>query len=233
MIERHFRQLRPAARWLPALLAVVVALLLGTQPAAGSQNSPLTGVPRYPYDAQPGVVAPVSATSQRTSPSVTVLEPIQGGATTHLTWASYNYDCIPSVVAGLSDQPPPGGSAASMRRCQATTQLADSGLPSSGVAAKAEVPLIKAGSAGGETAGKAFPQAVKDAALAENPSNCVYCRMETDAPQVDHVIPRVRGGNATLDNAQTTCGWCNPSKGARDFPVNPPGSAAGIGDRLG
>lgn len=33
---------------------------------------------------------------------------------------------------------------------------------------------------------------------------------------------RPGGGNATLDNAQTTCGWYNASKGARDFPVNPP-----------
>jgi 5-methylcytosine-specific restriction endonuclease McrA len=61
------------------------------------------------------------------------------------------------------------------------------------------------------------------AALKENPSSCVYCCMETDAPQVDHAIPRSRGGNATLDNAQTTCQWCNASKGARDFPVSPPG----------
>lgn len=36
------------------------------------------------------------------------------------------------------------------------------------VAAKAEMPLIKAGSAGGEAAGNAFPQAVKDAARAES-----------------------------------------------------------------
>jgi hypothetical protein len=90
------------------------------------------------------------------------------------------------------------------------------------LAAKAEAPLIKVGSAGGESAGKVFPQAVKDAARAENPGTCVYCRMGTDSPQIDHAIPRVRGGNATLDNAQTTCAWCNASKGARDFPVNPP-----------
>ncbi|MDO3520323.1 RHS repeat-associated core domain-containing protein [Ralstonia pseudosolanacearum] len=90
-------------------------------------------------------------------------------------------------------------------------------------AAKEAVPLIKAGSAGGETAGKAFSQAVKDAAKAENPlSTCVYCRMEGTATQVDHAIPKVRGGNATLDNAQLACPHCNASKGARDFPVNPP-----------
>jgi 5-methylcytosine-specific restriction endonuclease McrA len=83
-------------------------------------------------------------------------------------------------------------------------------------------PAIKAGSAGGETAGKVFPQSVRQAALEENPDTCVYCHMETDSPQVDHAIPRAKGGNATIDNAQTSCGWCNASKGARDFPVNPP-----------
>jgi 5-methylcytosine-specific restriction endonuclease McrA len=72
------------------------------------------------------------------------------------------------------------------------------------------------------TAGKAFSQAVRQQALEENPSTCVYCRMETDAPQMDHAIPRTAGGNATIENAQTTCAWCNASKGASTFPVNPP-----------
>jgi hypothetical protein len=90
-----------------------------------------------------------------------------------------------------------------------------------GVAAETGAPLIKAGSAGGETAGRVFPQSIRQEALAENPGTCVYCRMETQTPQVDHVIPRSTGGNATLENAQTTCPWCNASKGPREFPVNP------------
>ena len=81
---------------------------------------------------------------------------------------------------------------------------------------------IKPGSAGGPTAGKPFSPSVREATLADNPSTCVYCRMETSAPQVDHAIPRVQGGNATIENAQTTCTWCNPSKGGRTVPVNPP-----------
>lgn len=89
--------------------------------------------------------------------------------------------------------------------------------------AKLVAPAIKAGAAGGETAGKVFPQAIKDAANAENPLKiCVYCQREGVATQVDHAIPRARGGNATLDNAQLACPHCNASKGARDFPVNPP-----------
>ena len=83
-------------------------------------------------------------------------------------------------------------------------------------------PKIKPGSAGGPTAGKPFPKSVRDEALEENPSTCVFCRMETETPQVDHSIARARGGNATLDNAQMACPHCNASKGARDFPVNPP-----------
>lgn len=96
------------------------------------------------------------------------------------------------------------------------------------VAANSAVPAIRAGSEGGESAGRAFSQRVRQEALDENPSTCVYCRMETDRPQVDYVIARSRGGNATLDNAQTTCWWCNASKGARDFPVNPPPGFEGV-----
>ncbi len=95
-------------------------------------------------------------------------------------------------------------------------------------AAKEAAPLIKAGAAGGETAGKAFPPAIKDAAKAENPlSTCVYCRREGTATQVDHAVPRSRGGDATLENAQLACPHCNASKGARDFPVNPPAGYRG------
>ena len=89
------------------------------------------------------------------------------------------------------------------------------------------VPAIKPGSAGGPTAGRRFPESVRQGELAQNPSTCVYCRMETDAPQIDHAVPRSRGGNATPENAQTTCGHCNASKGNRDFPVTPPGGYEG------
>lgn len=91
-----------------------------------------------------------------------------------------------------------------------------------------EVPLIKAGSAGGETAGLRFSQSVKDAAKVENPTaTCVYCRIEGTGTQVDHAIPRARNGNATLDNAQLACPHCNASKGAGDFPKTPPAGYVG------
>jgi len=101
------------------------------------------------------------------------------------------------------------------------TDLEKVGQAASG-AKRAVEPGIKAGESGGETAGRAFPQSVRDAALGENPSTCVYCRMETETPQVDHVVPKARGGDATIGNAQTACPHCNASKGARDFPVTPP-----------
>jgi len=85
------------------------------------------------------------------------------------------------------------------------------------------VPAIKAGATGGATGGKSFGDGVRQAAKAENPARvCVYCRREGVATQVDHAIPRATGGNATLDNAQLACLHCNASKGAREFPVNPP-----------
>ncbi len=101
-------------------------------------------------------------------------------------------------------------------------KLTGIGAATDEAAAASEESAIKAGSAGGETAGKPFPNAIRQAALEENPDTCVYCQMSTEAPQVDHAIPRALGGDATLENAQTTCAWCNASKGARAFPVNPP-----------
>jgi hypothetical protein len=74
---------------------------------------------------------------------------------------------------------------------------------------------------------KLIAESVREQELANNPRTCVYCRLETDNPQVDHAIPRARGGNATPPNAQTTCAHCNASKGARDFPVTPPAGYEG------
>src|SRR5690625_6559541 len=60
---------------------------------------------------------------------------------------------------------------------------------------------IKTGSAGGSTAGQRFPQSVREQAFHENPSRtCVFCRREGTGTQVEHAIPRARGGNATIDN---------------------------------
>jgi RHS repeat-associated protein len=84
-------------------------------------------------------------------------------------------------------------------------------------------PPIKPGAAGGPTAGKQFPPAIKAQAEAENPLKmCVFCRRPGTASHVDHAIPASKGGNATIENAQLACPFCNQSKGNRFFPVNPP-----------
>ncbi len=84
-------------------------------------------------------------------------------------------------------------------------------------------PPIKPGSSRGETSRKRFPERIRQQAFEENPNQiCVYCRQSGVATQVDHAIPKARGGNATIDNAQLTCPHCNASKGARTQPVNPP-----------
>jgi len=104
-------------------------------------------------------------------------------------------------------------------------------LPELGDSAGGEVPnfpQIKVGSAGGPTAGKAFPASVKEAAKAENPNGtCVFCRVQGAGTTVDHAIPKSAGGNATLDNAQLACPHCNSSKGANPFPLTPPAGYVG------
>lgn len=44
---------------------------------------------------------------------------------------------------------------------------------------------------------------------------CVYCGVSGVSLQLDHVIPRSRGGADTPDNLVACCKSCNSSKGAR------------------
>ncbi|MEO7329303.1 MAG: FG-GAP-like repeat-containing protein, partial [Minicystis sp.] len=80
-------------------------------------------------------------------------------------------------------------------------------------------PGPKAGQVGGDGAGKGFPSKVKDQARAESGNTCVFCgKKTTNKPgpgksEIDHAIPKVRGGNNTPENAQNTCRTCNRSKG--------------------
>jgi RHS repeat-associated protein len=79
----------------------------------------------------------------------------------------------------------------------------------------------KAGSAGGEGAKKAFSNKVKDQARKESNDTCVFCGTKTTREpgptrsEIDHAIPKSRGGNNTIENAQNTCRTCNRSKGAK------------------
>lgn len=47
---------------------------------------------------------------------------------------------------------------------------------------------------------------------------CGYCGT-TDGPfEVDHIIPRVKGGENTLNNVRVSCRFCNRSKKDRSAP---------------
>ena len=69
----------------------------------------------------------------------------------------------------------------------------------------------------------------RDAVFARDGYRCVYCGAEgTDETlSVDHVQPRVRGGDHSAGNVVTACGPCNARKGHRrhaDFLADEPES---------
>ncbi|KAB7609820.1 hypothetical protein F9L33_15475 [Amylibacter sp. SFDW26] len=76
----------------------------------------------------------------------------------------------------------------------------------------------KAGSSSGKGAGKRFSTKIKDQARAESGNRCVFCKTKTtnqagpNRSEIDHSIPKSRGGNNSLDNAQNTCRTCNRAK---------------------
>ncbi|MFB9238417.1 DNRLRE domain-containing protein [Plantactinospora siamensis] len=92
---------------------------------------------------------------------------------------------------------------------------------------------IPAGSSGGPGAGQRIPPSMlEDYNIGVNadPSLptplCSYCRTNP-ATSVDHVEPRVHGGDLTDANTTPACTFCNSSKGARGQPVNPPPNYTG------
>src|SRR6185436_20512962 len=93
-------------------------------------------------------------------------------------------------------------------------------LPVKGSTGSPRIPP-KVGESGGPGAGKVFPKAVKEAARAEAADACVFCGKNTvrevgpAQSNIDHAIPKSRGGNNTLNNAQNTCRTCNLRKGTR------------------
>ena len=92
---------------------------------------------------------------------------------------------------------------------------------------------IPAGSSGGAGAGKRIPAGVLrdyDVGVNASPGStgplCSYCRTNP-ATSIDHVEPRVNGGDLTDDNLTPACTPCNSSKSARVAPVNPPSNYTG------
>ena len=76
---------------------------------------------------------------------------------------------------------------------------------------------------GGLGAGIAFSEAIKNAARAASGDKCVFCGIKTvrspstqsNRSNIDHAIPKSRGGNNALENSQNACQSCNPKKGAK------------------
>ncbi len=100
-------------------------------------------------------------------------------------------------------------------------RLETSAAKMEGAATEAASATPKIGSAGGPGAGKNFSQGVKNAARSESNNTCVFCGTETTRTpsptqsNIDHAIPKSRGGNNLLDNAQNTCRDCNLQKGTQ------------------
>ena len=55
----------------------------------------------------------------------------------------------------------------------------------------------------------------RDFVLNRDGHTCVYCGATDVALQLDHVIPRCRGGNDSPENLAACCKPCNTSKGAK------------------
>ena len=57
--------------------------------------------------------------------------------------------------------------------------------------------------------------ALQKAVLKRDPL-CTYCKV-AQSTTADHVIPKAKGGQDTLDNLVGACRPCNSRKGARDL----------------
>lgn len=55
----------------------------------------------------------------------------------------------------------------------------------------------------------------------DEPPLCSYCG-QNPSSQLEHVVPKVDGGDLSEENIAPARQWCNQSKGARVAPVNPP-----------
>lgn len=128
-------------------------------------------------------------------------------------WAWQNRETI-ALVGSVALMVVPGvGPAVAVARVAVLAQKGVVAAKMGGLAVRA------AGSAGGKGAGKVFTETVKRVARAKSTS-CQFC--SKTAREVDHVVPRSKGGNNTSRNAQILCRTCNASKGAGNFPKNLP-----------
>lgn len=212
--------MKAVARLLAALMGALIALACSqvASAAVGVPDAPAS-IATYVYDAHCPSAQFADTALERGPPAAQALRPTYAVGLGSRGASACSDGPTPRAVITYDDPAPlvQGAQPTGTTREQAkVADVVSALLDPAGVAANGGAPLIKAGSHGGETAGKRFPQSVKDEVLEDNPNVCVYCRMETDRPQVDHAIPRSRGGNATVENGQTACPWCNNSKNNRD-----------------
>ena len=83
----------------------------------------------------------------------------------------------------------------------------------------------KPGSAGPPGESKPFPRKMVNEMKEEhikNKKSCTYCGTLEGPWHIDHIIPRSKGGNNTIHNAQCICWRCNLSKGNREAPKTLP-----------
>ena len=58
---------------------------------------------------------------------------------------------------------------------------------------------------------------IKDLLYEQQDGRCANCadQLRKRLLEIDHIIPRSKGGPDTDDNLQLLCGWCNRTKGPR------------------
>lgn len=60
--------------------------------------------------------------------------------------------------------------------------------------------------------------ALRDMAFERDGYRCTYCGDEAGPFEIDHITPRIRGGENTLENVTVACRRCNRSKKDREGP---------------
>ncbi len=136
-------------------------------------------------------------------------------------------DAGAAALDGLAAAVPfvPGGFSTAVKAGRTADTLVDASRSASHLGDGSRVGRVSAspkpGSSGGPGAGKRFSDATKDKAEAEAGGTCVFCGTETSRSagptqrNTDHAVPKSRGGNNTLENAQNTCRTCNLKKRAK------------------
>lgn len=59
---------------------------------------------------------------------------------------------------------------------------------------------------------------LRDMAFERDGYRCTYCGDEAGPFEIDHIIPRVKGGENILENVTVACRRCNRSKKDRERP---------------